>query len=210
MMVNVSVNSLIALVVTSMLVSAVGTLVLALVVKRVRTLGRKRLVLLDDDGNECDVKLVKTGGKIGKKSVGSNQVIVGKGDDGRVYTLQGEARYGGEYPTWVLHKRHGVNLGAVNGDTEESAPDDATVAYRGPTDAGFFHASTFMAALSVFDPALNYKAIAINDAQDTVNKNDDADKYGWVPVVVIGAGLTLLAILGLLVYMVTKIRAGAA
>lgn len=149
--------------------------------------GKKRILWVDDDARQASVSWVRTGTKVAGVQLAENEFVLGKGDAGKVYRLEGKASYGGRWPTWIMNPRTGLNL-------------------TGPTDAETMHKDTFHAVLSIFDPSSYYKAISRNEASDTLSANEDADKNSWVlPVVVIG-GVVLLGCFGMLAFIVTKMQ----
>ena len=154
--------------------------------------GKKRIVWVDDDARELGVALVRTGGKNGPVKLQENEFTVGKGEQAQLYRLDARAAYGGKYPSYIVHKRHGFTL-------------------HGPADSETVHKDPGLAlALAIADPLASFKARTRNHASDTMNSNEERKEVPWVALALIG-GVFLLAIVVMLGYVISKLsKAGAA
>jgi hypothetical protein len=151
-------------------------------------MAQKLVVWVDDDSKSLRTQFIKTGGWIstpdGKKRLGANEFSTGKGPNTKVFRLEGAASYSGANRAWIVHPRHGWNM-------------------RAPNDEETVHADTFHAVLSIFDPAALYKAVARNEAADTLDRNVTKKEINW-NVAFIVAGVIALAIVGMLVFLISK------
>ncbi|MHB8586441.1 MAG: hypothetical protein ACYDDF_11490 [Thermoplasmatota archaeon] len=77
-------------------------------------------------------------------------------------------------------------------------------AYRLPTRKETVDADLRLAAMSLCNPASYLKAEARSDWGAPLRANDTTEKYAWVPIVAICACITLVAILGIVLYIASK------
>src|SRR5438034_10972900 len=100
--------------------------------------GTARVVWVEPDAGAVGVSFHKRKG---------NEIKVGKGDEAKTFILEGKARQNGDYPTWMIHWRHGWNLTA-------------------PTDEETVRKDDRLRMLAISNPESYDYAIKHNDARD--------------------------------------------
>jgi hypothetical protein len=141
--------------------------------------GKVRVVWVDPDSGGLSVEFVKREGN----------EIPAKGPDGpRRYILDGKARFSGQWPTWIVHARHGWN-------------------FTGPTDAETVQSNERLRVLAISNPSSYHHAITHNEARDALEANKDEDS--WIVKVAPFALIALLMVMVGVGYLVVKVGQAA-
>lgn len=142
--------------------------------------GKARVVWIDDDAGDIQVSFHEKQG---------NEIHIGKGDNKRIVLLDGQARYGGQFTTWLINRRHGHN-------------------YRAPNDAETVGSDPLLQVLSISNPAMLHKVIAVNKARQALTANDKDDAWGWVVPVAMVALVGIVLTVGLVGFIAYRLVNG--
>lgn len=108
----------------------------------------------------------------------------------RDYLVDGTAKHGGKYSTWLIDPTTGWN-------------------YRAATRAETFDRDPVLAVLEPSNPESYHRAIHRNRWAGVLRAGEDEDKYKWVPIVAI-IGLAALIVVMLMVgYLITNLSKAA-
>lgn len=142
---------------------------------RLSRIGKALIGFIDPDGRSLAIEYHRP-------SLGE---IVVPSKPPRRYMLDGRAKHGGKYSSWLIDRVSGANYVApVRADTFEGLLD----------------------VLQPSNPESYHAAMRRRGWWDVLTAGMDEEKKGWiVPVAIIG-GIVLIAIFGMLIYVVSHIK----
>jgi hypothetical protein len=152
--------------------------------------GKARIIVIDPDTRSLNpdvwVKISHGGFQLGKKR----------------YLLDGKAKHGGKYSTWIVDPK-GWNYPIP--ENKENKEDHEGFMYRAPTRAETFDSRLELAVLEPSNAESYHRALHRHAWHDVLKSGEEGDKYPWMPAAIIGGVLAVLIIIGGIVYIITHL-----